>query len=129
MSPVKETDREIDNRGIQADEFVFKPEPFLAHSLVSETVKKSQEEFLIERPGAVFVGIGQGGAARGRNSQMLQFAFAAFQATGDFSERVGSSQVAEEHGHELAPTSKPAGVAFGMSLFDGPMEFISWKEL
>ena len=66
--PVKETDREIDDRRIQADEFVFEPELFLANSLISETMEKSQEEFLIERPRAVFVRVGQGRAARGRNA-------------------------------------------------------------
>ncbi len=72
-------------------------------------MEKSKKEFLIERPRAVFVGIGQGGTVRSRNAQMFQFAFAAFKAPGDFSEGMGPSQVAEKHGHELAPAGKILG--------------------
>lgn len=50
MSPVKETDGEIDDGGIQADEFVFKAELFLPDSLVLEAMEQNQEEFLIEGP-------------------------------------------------------------------------------
>ena len=60
---------------------------------------------------------------------MLQFPLAALEATGDFSEGVGSPQVAEEHGHELAPTGEPPGVAFGFGFLDEFLKFISRKEL
>ena len=65
VSPVKETDRQIDDRGIQADEYVFKAEPFLPDPLLLEAMEKNQEELLIEEPGAVFVRVGQGRAVRG----------------------------------------------------------------
>jgi hypothetical protein len=129
MSPVKETDGEIDDGGIQADEFVFKPELFLPDSLVLEATEKNQEEFLIEGPGAVFVRVGQGGAVRGGNAQVLQFALTTSEASDDFPERMGSAQMTEEHGDKLAPAGEPSGMAFSTSLFDGLLEFRSWKEL
>jgi hypothetical protein len=60
---------------------------------------------------------------------MFQFTLAASKTPGDFPQRVGSSRVAEEHGHELAPAGKAAGMAFGFGLFDNFLEFIAWKEL
>jgi len=30
--------------------------------------------------------------------------------------------MAEQHGHELAPTTEPAGVAFGPVLYNRPLE-------
>ena len=129
MSPVKKTDRKINDGGIQAKEFIFEPEPFLSYALALKAMEKAQEEVLIKAPGAVFVGIGQGGAARSGNTQMLQFAFTAFQATRDFSEGMRSSQVAEEHSHELPPAAESSGMAFGVSPFHGPVKFISRKEL
>ena len=53
MSPVKEAEGEIDDRGIQADEFVFKAELFLSDSLVLEAMEQNQDEFLIEGLGAM----------------------------------------------------------------------------
>ena len=63
MSPVKQTEGKIDDGGIQADQFVLKPELLLPDPL--EAMEENQEEFLIEGPGAVFDRVGQGGAVRG----------------------------------------------------------------
>ena len=129
MSPVKKTDGKIDDGGIQADKFVLKPEFFLADSLVLEAMEKHQEEFLIERPGAVFVRVGEGGAVGGGNAQVFQFALTTSEASDNLPEGVGSAQMTEEHGDELAPAGEPSGMTFSASLFDGLLEFRSWKEL
>jgi hypothetical protein len=129
MSPVKETEGEIDDGRIQADEFVFKAELFLPDSLVLEAMEQNKEEFLIEGPGAVFVRVGEGGAIGGGNAQVLQFALTTSEASGDLAEGMGSAQMTEEHGDELAPAGEPSGMAFGASLFDRLMEFRSRKEL
>jgi hypothetical protein len=42
---------------------------------------------------------------------------------------MGSAQLAEEHGHELAPAGETPGVAFGFGFLDEFLEFISRKEL
>ena len=44
---------------------------------------------------------------------MFQFALTTAQTAGDFPEGMGSAQLAEEHGHELAPAGEASGVAFG----------------
>ena len=60
---------------------------------------------------------------------MLQFALTTAQATGDFPEGMGSTQLAEEHGHELGPAGEASGMAFGTGFLNGLMKFISGKEL
>jgi hypothetical protein len=129
MSPVKETEGEIDEGGIQADEFVFKAELFLSDSLVLEAMEQNQEEFLIEGPGAVFVRIGEGGAVGGGDAQVFQLALTTSETSDDFPEGMGSAQMTEEHGDELAPAGESSGMAFGASLFDSLVKFMSRKEL
>src|ERR1035438_480002 len=61
----------------------------------------------------VFVGIGQGGTARrSENPHMHQSPQAAAQAVTDLAQRIGASQLTEQHGDEL----RPAGKAFGGTL-------------
>jgi hypothetical protein len=129
MSPVKETEGKIDDGGIQADQFVFKPELFVPDSLPLEAMEENQEEFLIEGPGAVFVRVGEGGAVRGGNAQVFQFALTTSETSDDFPEGMGSTQMTEEHGDELAPAGEPSGMAFRVGLLDGLLEFRPWKEL
>jgi hypothetical protein len=38
---------------------------------------------------------------------------------------MGSAQMTEEHGDELAPAGESSGMAFAVSLFDGLLEFLS----
>jgi hypothetical protein len=42
---------------------------------------------------------------------------------------MGPAQMTEEHGDELTPAGESSGMAFGASLFDGLLKFMSWKEL
>jgi hypothetical protein len=60
---------------------------------------------------------------------VFQFAFTTLEAPGDFPEGMGSAQMTEEHGDELPPAGESSGMAFGPSLFDGLLKFMSWKEL
>ena len=60
---------------------------------------------------------------------MFQFALAGSEAVGDFAKGMGFPELAEEHADELAPAGKSSGVAFGVSLFNEFLKFISWKEL
>ena len=86
------------------------------------------EEVLKQRRGAVFVGVGEGGAAgRLLNSQMNETALAARQAVADFAQRVGPAKLAEQHGDELRPTGESFGGAFGPVLFHQRGEFRPWK--
>jgi hypothetical protein len=60
---------------------------------------------------------------------MSQFPFTASKASDNFPEGMGSTQLAEEHGHKLAPAGKSSGMSFGFSLFDGLLELDSRKQL
>ena len=58
MSPIKQANRQINNGGIQADQFILEAELFLADSLVLKALEEQEKEFLIKLAGSVFVGIG-----------------------------------------------------------------------
>jgi hypothetical protein len=47
---------------------------------------------------------------------MFQLAFGGGQSLADLSQAVGSPQLTEQHGHELAPAGKPASMALGPML-------------
>ena len=47
----------------------------------------------------------------------------------NFSQAMGPTQLAERHGHELAPTGKPARVALPLMLLDGSFKLDSRKQL
>ena len=78
----------------------------------------------------MFVGIGQSGAARrSGNSDVDQTPQAAAQAIADFAQRIGASQLAEQHGDELRPAGKALGVTLSGVLLDECGEFGSGKVL
>src|SRR6202021_3962715 len=60
---------------------------------------------------------------------MAQLAFAGGQPAGDFAQGVFPSQMAEQHGYELAPARKSASVPFGTVLDDGPFKLSARKQL
>ena len=68
----------------------------------------------------MFVGIGQGGAARrSGNPHMHQPPQAAAQAVADLAQRIGASQLTEQHGDELRPAGKALGVTLsGVLLYE-----------
>ena len=68
----------------------------------------------------MFVGIGQGGAARcSGNPHMHQPPQAAAQTVADLAQRIGSAQLAEQHGDELRPEGKTLGVTLsGVLLYE-----------
>ena len=76
------------------------------------------KDSLVELPGSVFIGISEGGAAGGGNSKMFQFTFTASETSCNFSERVSSAQLAEEHSYKLAPASESSGMSFGLLKLD-----------
>src|SRR5438067_10862327 len=53
------------------------------------------------------IGIGERGARRGLDPQMTQLAFTALQAPCTCAQRVRTTQLTEQHRHELAPMLTP----------------------
>jgi hypothetical protein len=129
MSPVKHAQTQINGRRVETDQFVFETERLCPRTFLSNPFKQMQEDLLVKLPGTMGIGIGQRGSTRGRNAQVLEFSFAAPQTTGDFSQRMGSAQLTEEHGDKLAPAGKPSGMSFSFSLFHGFLELDSRKQL
>src|SRR5438105_10817983 len=60
---------------------------------------------------------------------MLQLPFTTSQAAANLAQRMRPSQLAKQHGHELAPTRETPGVAFGLVLLDRLLEIPARKQL
>lgn len=60
---------------------------------------------------------------------MGELPFAGGESVTDLPKRMGTADLAEEHGDELAPRAKSLGVTLGLGLFDPLFEFDSRKQL
>jgi hypothetical protein len=60
---------------------------------------------------------------------MLELPFGRCQSLANLAQAVGATQLTEQHGHELAPTSKTASVTLGLMLVDGCFKFDPRKQL
>jgi hypothetical protein len=123
VSPVKHLQTQINDGRIHTDQLVLKPKLFLSDHLDTASIKEFQEDLLIEFPGAVLIGISQGGMTGGTNSKMFQFALATSETSCNLSEGMGPTQLTKEHGHKLAPTGESSGMTFGLGLYHHLLEF------
>ena len=108
---------------------VLESELFLPLDLVSASIKQLQKDSLVERPGAMLIGISQGGTTGCGDPQMFQFSLTASHPSANFSEGMGSTQLTEEHGYKLTPASKSSGMAFSFCFHHGLLELDSRKQL
>jgi hypothetical protein len=60
---------------------------------------------------------------------MLQLPLAARQAAANLAQGMRPSQLAKQHGHELAPTGETPRVPFGLVLLDRLLEFPAREKL
>jgi len=127
--PVKESHRKIDDGRIQAEQLILEPKLLLSDKLLGTSLMELEKDPWVKFPRAMFIGIGQGGMSRSCDPQMFQFSLAASQTPGDFSQRVGSSQLAEKHGHKLPPAGETSGMAFSFGFFHDLMKFNPRKQL
>jgi hypothetical protein len=127
--PVVEFQAEINDAGIQADQLVLETEfrlPRIGQS--TSALQQLKKHGLIEFPGTMLVGVGQGGFGwRLAQAQMLQFAFGGRQSLRDFTQAVRPPQLAEQHGDELPPTGKASRMALGFVFLNRRLELGSWK--
>lgn len=128
LGPVKQAGAQSDECGIEAEESVVEPErPFAEHLLLA-TAQDLIKQLLVELPGPVLIGVGQGGALRGLlKAQMPRLAEATGQAPADLPKGVGLPELAEQHGHELVPTVKALGASVGPGGLHGFKELASRK--
>ncbi len=129
-SPVEHLETQIDNGGIHADQFVLEPKlPFPDVDLTSASIIESQKDKLVKFPRTMLIGISQSGMAGRSDTQMLEFTFAASQTSRNLSERIGPSQLAEQHGYKLAPGTESPGVTLGFRLVHHLLELQPRKQL
>jgi len=60
---------------------------------------------------------------------VAQLAFTGRQPAANLAQRLRPSQVAEQHGHELAPAGEAASIALSAMLHDGALELGARKQL
>jgi hypothetical protein len=60
---------------------------------------------------------------------VLELSFRGCQSLANLSQAVGSTQLTEQHGHELAPARKATRVALSFMLVDGCFELDAGKQL
>jgi hypothetical protein len=125
LRPVEERGTEFNQRGIEAQQLVPEAEagPSGDFAAAAEQLIKHAA---IQLPGTMLVGISQGRAFGSiGQSQMPQLAFAGGQAAANLTQRLRPAQMTEQHGHELAPATDPAG----MALDDCPLKLGAGKQL
>ena len=129
MGPIKDAQTQVDGGRIEADQFVFEPDFLLRRKLTSASVEQLSKQMLIKLPGTVLIRIGQGGAAGGGDSKMLQLPLTASEASGNLPERMGSAQLTEKHGHKLSPAGESPSMPLGFRFSDGLLKLDSRKQL
>lgn len=70
LCPVKHAHGQVEQGGVQAEQFVFKPKILSKAVSFSATLQHQEEHPLIEFPGAMFIGIGQVRALGGCHTPM-----------------------------------------------------------
>src|ERR1017187_1456002 len=88
------------------------------------------EHRLVQLPRPMLIGVGQGGSLGcHRHPQMLQLPLATRQAVANLAQRMRLSQLAKQHGHELAPTGETPRVPFSLVLLDRLFEIPAREQL
>src|ERR1039458_10297645 len=81
-------------------------------------------------PSSDLIGVGQGGSPGcHRHPQMLQLPLATRQAAANLAQRMRLSQLAKQHGSELAPTGETPRVPFSLVLLDRLFEIPAREQL
>ena len=129
LRPVEDAGAEFDQGGIQAQQLVLEAESMGAGDLPA-AAQQLIKHASVQLPGPMFVSIGQGGTLGCiRQPQVPQLAFAGRQAAADLAQRLGPSQVTEQHGHELPPATETAGMTLGSVFGDGLFKVVAGKQL
>ena len=81
------------------------------------------EQILVDLPGTVFIGVGQGGVARGfLHPEVDKLAFAGLESFVDFAETLRLSELAEKHRDELVPAAEAARMTLALASGDHPFK-------
>ena len=119
--PGKHVRTQIDDGGIQTEQLVLESERLRAGDLATPR-QHLVEHDLIERPGAVGIGVGERRPRRRRDPEMRELALAARQPAADLAQRMRPPELREQHRHELVPAGEPAGMPLGVRLLHGALK-------
>ena len=117
LGPREQRQAQRNGGRVQRQQFILEAELVFARTqalLVAKPRQGSLEQILEQRRGPVLIGIGQRGAAGSfGNAQVHQSAEAAGQAVTNLAERIGTAELAKQHGDELSPAAKTLGGVLG----------------
>ena len=129
LRPVEDSGAQLDQGGVEREQLVLESKPMTSSHFAAAS-EQLIEHAPVKLPRPVLVGVGQGGArGRLRQSQMPQLALAGGQPAADLAQRLRPSQVAKQHGHELAPAGETAGMALRPVLGHNPLKLVAGKQL
>ena len=129
LRPVEDRGAQLDQGSVETEQLVLEAEA-MASGDFAAAAQQLIEDAAVQLPGTVLVGVGQGGTfGRIGQSQVAQLAFAGSQPAANLAQRLRPSQMAEQHGYELSPTTEPAGMALRPVLDDGPLKLGAGKQL
>lgn len=109
LRPIVKFQTEINDAGIQTDQLVFEAKSRLpCAGLRPATLQHLEKDSLINFPGSMLIGVGQGRFRRSlAQAQMLELAFGGCQSLGDFTQAVGSPQLANSMAMNCPQQVKP----------------------
>jgi len=121
LGPIVHLQTQVDHGGIQAHQFVLEAELLRPlrprqRQLGLKACEQQVKHILIQLPGPMLVHVREGRAGQRFNPQMRQLALAAPQSLFDLPQAVGTSQLAEQHRHELLPAAHSPRMPFGVEL-------------
>src|SRR5258706_6437037 len=130
FGPVVDLRAQVNQTAVQTQQLVFKTELFLWSYRLLTFLQQRFEHTLIQLPGTVRIGIGQGGFLGSLwYPQMFQFAFTAGQSSANLAQGLSPSQLAKQHRHKLSPTGKSPGMTLGLVLPHRQLELGARKSL
>jgi hypothetical protein len=129
MGPVKDAQTQVDGGRIEANQLVLESEFLLSWKLAPTSVEQLHKQMLIQLPGTVLIGVGQGRTTGSGNTQMFQFPFTASETPGNLPEGMSSTQLTEKHGHKLSPAAESPSMPLGLRLSDRLLELNTRKQL
>jgi len=129
LCPIEQAGTQIDGRSIQAHQFVLETKLAAASHGLLTLLQQLLKHGLIQFPWPMFVGVREGGAlGRLPHPQMRQFSFTTGQPAHDLSQRLGLSQLAEQHRDQLRPASEALRMLLSLMLLNCLLELGSRQE-
>src|SRR6266545_4188032 len=129
LRPVEDARAEIDHGRIEREQRILEFQPALRRDRAAP-LEQNLEQRLEQLPRPMGIRVGQRRAGWcGVDSEVVELPFRRRQAATDLTKRLGPAEMAEQHRHELIPTSEAAGMPFGLVLSGELLELRSGKDL